>query len=284
MHRRGVREKVKVLKNIIFICILTFIMSGVSTKAASTATITDNKDGTATITYANSENKRIAVEVKKNGSTNGYKYFVSGKNIEVCVPMTMGNGTYTVSVYKNTTGNRYTSLSQKSISLKLKDEKSVYLTSTQYIDWSTKNEAIKQATKLTKSCKSDYDKMKVIYKHIVENYSYDFDKLKKLSSTASYVPSVNDTYKSKKGICFDIASLNAAMLRSQGVETKLIMGYPTNPAMASGTYHAWNKAYNSANKTWVIMDSTTDMQLYKKVDYKAMSKNKKQYSDERYVY
>ena len=39
------------------------------------------------------------------------------------------------------------------------------------------------------------------------------------------LPSVDETLKTKKGICFDYAALMTAMLRSQGIPTKLEIGY-----------------------------------------------------------
>ncbi|MBQ1472846.1 MAG: transglutaminase domain-containing protein, partial [Lachnospiraceae bacterium] len=66
---------------------------------------------------------------------------------------------------------------------------------------------------------------------------------------------------SKKGICFDYASLMSALLRSQQVPTKLVVGY-------SGTaYHAWISVYISEigwvdniiefdGSNWSLMDPT----------------------------
>ena len=53
----------------------------------------------------------------------------------------------------------------------------------------------------------------------------------------SYLPNIDDTMASGKGICFDYASLMAAMLRSQGIPTKLVVGY------SGAAYHAWISVY-----------------------------------------
>ena len=69
------------------------------------------------------------------------------------------------------------------------------------------------------------------------------------------------TLASGKGICFDYASLMTAMLRSQGIPTRLDVGY-------SGTaYHAWISVYLKESglvsgiiefdgKNWTLMDPT----------------------------
>jgi hypothetical protein len=82
----------------------------------------------------------------------------------------------------------------------------------------------------------------------VENISYDTEKAKLIISgqLKSYVPDVDVVYDTEKGICFDYASLMAAMLRSQGIPTKLVMGY----VAPNNTYHAWNEVY-IAGVGWV---------------------------------
>ena len=65
----------------------------------------------------------------------------------------------------------------------------------------------------------------------------------------------------KKGICFDYASLMAAMLRSQGVPVKLVVGY------TGEIYHAWLNVWSEEDgwvdgliyfdgKDWKLMDPT----------------------------
>ena len=75
------------------------------------------------------------------------------------------------------------------------------------------------------------------------------------------MPNLNKIYKKKKGICFDYAAVMTAMLRSQGVPTKLIVGYTGN------AYHAWINVYSKKKgriskmiyfngKKWKLMEPT----------------------------
>ena len=72
---------------------------------------------------------------------------------------------------------------------------------------------------------------------------------------------MDDTLKTKKGICFDYAALMTAMLRSSGIPTRLDIGYATN------IYHAWISTYLDEQgwvdnvikfdgKNWTMMDPT----------------------------
>ena len=76
-----------------------------------------------------------------------------------------------------------------------------------------------------------------------------------------YVPDPDQTLNDKTGICFDYASLTCAMLRSQGIPTKLEVGY------VGEVYHAWISCYVDETgwidniiefdgKDWSLLDPT----------------------------
>ena len=94
-------------------------------------------------------------------------------------------------------------------------------------------------------------------------YVADFfdDKEKAKTVRSGYIPDVDKVLASKKGICFDYASLMTGMLRSQGVPCKMIFGY------AGSAYHAWISTYTEKSgwvegviffdgTTWKLMDPT----------------------------
>ena len=60
----------------------------------------------------------------------------------------------------------------------------------------------------------------------------------------NYLPDPDRTMDKKTGICLDYASLMTAMLRSQGIPTKLEVGY------SEDVYHAWISVYLE-DKGWV---------------------------------
>ena len=251
--------------------------------------IVDNQNGTVTVTYDNSSNKKIAVTVKKDGSSIQYNYFLTESSINAEIPLTVGNGTYKISVLKNIADSRYSPLSSEEVSLSLSDSKSAYLTSNEMISWNTTNNAIKKANALTKKYKSQTSKIKTIYKYIVTKFHYDYDKYSKNSSgnLAYYTPNIEETYATKKGICYDIAALTASMMRSVGIETKMLTGYPASQYYNGAQYHAWNKVYSKKYKKWLIIDATCDMCLYEqgvKYNKLIMKKKASQYSNVKYTW
>lgn len=274
---------------IFLLCFIFFMAPTAIIHAENGVGISDNRNGTVTIKYGNSSNTKIAITVVKNGDSIRYQYILQEKNVNAVIPMTLGNGTYTISVLKNIEGNRYSPLSSKNVSLNLKDYKSSYLTSNEMIKWNKKNAAIKKANKIAKKYKGQLNKVKGVYKYLVTTYHYDYDKFSKNSNgnLSYYMPNINTTYKTKKGICYDISALTASMLRSIGVQTKMITGYPSNKYFDGVSYHAWNKLYSKEKKKWLIIDVTCDMCLYEqKTAYSklVMIKKSSEYSNVRYEY
>ena len=91
------------------------------------------------------------------------------------------------------------------------------------------------------------------------NIQYDFDKAASVQS--GYLPDIDETLNTKKGICFDYAALMTAMLRVQRIPTKLVVGYTGN------LYHAWINVYLEGQgwvdniiyfdgTSWKLMDPT----------------------------
>lgn len=264
---------------------LLLVVPSAKANASNGIEFNDNKNGTVTVTCEGMETTKMAVTVKKDGMNNQYNYFFDDPQKGIDVPLTAGNGLYKISVLKHIEDSRYSPLSSQEISLELDDSNAAFLTSNAMIQWSTKNSAIKKANKLTKKCKNNNAKVTALYKYLVKNYHYDYDKYKDNSSgnLAYYTPDINATYADKKGICYDLSALTASMMRSVGVKTKMITGYPKSEYFNGSQYHAWNKYYY--NKKWYIIDITCDVCLYEQgVAYSKLKMKKKasQYSNTRY--
>ncbi len=235
------------------------------------------------LTYSATTAKlKVAVE---NG-TQKYIYDMPARGSYVNYPLQLGNGQYTVKIYENTTGNKYKTVYTGTENVYISTPNSVYLASTQQVNWNNENQAIILAKKLlndelylkivrTKNNQAkltDNEKIKVIYNYVVKNMSYDYQKISTL--TSDYVPSIDAVLQAKKGICFDYSALLASMLRSQGIPAKLVKGYSTT----TDVYHAWNEIYLSAEGRWIIVDTTYDAYMYRAKSPYSMEKSVAQYT------
>lgn len=186
---------------------------------------------------------KVKVEVFKDGTS--YYYDLDGNDV---FPLQMGNGTYRVSVLENIDASRYKVVRRENIAVEMPSDTAPYLASVQNVKWKIGDQAIIKAAELESE-----DTLSAIYSYLVSYIKYDYAKIDTLSP--GYLPNIEDTFASGRGICYDFSALLASMLRSRGIPAKLVMGYTPN---AVG-YHAWNEVY--VNGRWVVVDITYDSQM-----------------------
>ncbi len=249
----------------------------VSAATTEDNTFLDNENGIITISYHNSSNAKMKIGVTKDDQS--YYYDLKKGQNEIDIPLNMGNGKYKIKILKNITGTKYSVVKSTNIELELEDDNIVFLQSNVIIDFELEDKAIAKAKSLTKNCKSEAEIVSTIYKFIVKNFAYDYDKIATLSS--GYLPDIEIIYKNKKGICYDISAVMAAMMRSQGVEVKLVTGYTPK---IEGVYHAWNSVYDEKKGSWYTIDATYDIAMYQAERKYTMKKPYKDYSDIKYQY
>lgn len=188
-----------------------------------------------------------------------YTYLISDRGTYDTFPLTAGNGSYALQVLENVAGDTYTVSLTQSINVSIEDEFLPFLYPNQYVNFHADSQAVSKGCDLAKDTYSDLDVVQNIYNYVIKNISYDTEKAQNVSY--GYVPDVDDTLSSKKGICFDYAALMTSMLRSQNIPTKLEVGY------SGDAYHAWISTYiddkgwvddiiQFDGDTWQIMDPT----------------------------
>lgn len=188
-----------------------------------------------------------------------YTYLISDRGAYDTFPLTAGNGSYALQVLENVAGDTYTVSLAQSINVSIEDEFLPFLYPNQYVNFHADSQAVSKGSDLAKDTYSDLDVVQNIYNYVIKNISYDTEKAQNVSY--GYVPDVDDTLSSKKGICFDYAALMTSMLRSQNIPTKLEVGY------SGDAYHAWISTYiddkgwvddiiQFDGDTWQIMDPT----------------------------
>jgi len=209
---------------------------------------TNKNTGLIKIGYAGKSTEKVKVMIEKEGKRYVYPLIPDGKIVGF--PLQMGGGEYKVGVLTNVTDNRYAYLDTKTFDVNITNQNSVYLNSIQLISWNPDSKAVRKNNEIVGDESSLSKKIDLAYDFIINNISYDYDKIKLLNP--NYIPYPDKTIVELKGICYDYASLLAAMKRSENIPVKLVKGYSTH---VDG-YHAWNEIF--INGEWIIVDTTSD--------------------------
>ncbi|NGZ77959.1 transglutaminase domain-containing protein [Saccharibacillus alkalitolerans] len=204
--------------------------------------------GTIGVSYSANTSKRVKVMITKASTV--YTYDLNTAKKSETFPLQSGAGSYEVTLLENTSGTSYKKIDSTSVELSKDSEAKVFLGSVQNVNWKDAKSATALAAKLTAGKNTDKEKVQAIYNYVVSNIKYDNELAASVGSV--YIPSADSTLASKKGICYDYASLMGVMLRSSGVPAKLVMGNTTYVK----EYHAWNEVYLDGK--WVIVDATVD--------------------------
>lgn len=151
------------------------------------------------------------------------------------LPLTGGPGLYNVTVMENAFDDFYAVAFKTELEAEVTDEFRPYLYPNQYVWYTADSRVFALGRELSDRSADDIAYVQNVYEYVTENIVYD----RELAANVpvDYLPDVDRTIETGKGICLDYASLMTALLRSQGIPAKLVVGW-------SGTqYHAWISVY-----------------------------------------
>lgn len=113
----------------------------------------------------------------------------------------------------------------------------------------------KTAREIVGNEKSSTRKAYLIYRWIVRNIDYDYQKVVEVNRNTNQIDSGSIVaFNTRKGICFDYSCLYVSMCRAVGLKVRLVTGLGYNGVVWGG--HAWNQVYSSAEERWINVDAT----------------------------
>lgn len=177
---------------------------------------------------------KIKVQVLKSGGET-YTYDLNARSAYEVFPLTEGNGTYTVRVLEQVQGTQYGVKFSKDIAVAMADEFEPFLYPNQYVNFSAGSAVVRKGTELAAPAADAIGVVTNVYNFVVNNFTYDTALANSVQS--GYLPDIDHVLARKQGICFDYAAVMTAMLRSQNIPTKLVVGY------TGSLYHAWVNVY-----------------------------------------
>ena len=217
------------------------VASGTKVKSNAEATIdySNTEDGYVMVQYTGATDKRLKVQIK--GPKTTYTYNLTPGQW-AAFPLSDENGNYKITIYKNVTGTKYASALSLSISVTMEDEFSPFIRSNQYVNFDAAPNTVAKAASVAGNMSDPLKKVEAVYNFVVRGMTYDTQLA--ATVTSGYLPDLDSVLSKMSGICFDYAALMTGMLRSQGVPTKLVVGY------AGDVYHAWIHVW-SESTGWV---------------------------------
>lgn len=177
--------------------------------------------------------------------------------------LTRGDGVYTIRVLEQYDDRIFNLVFATDIEVGITNPHSPFLYPSRYVNFNEESEAVIFASRVAGVAEDDFHLVQLIYEAVVRNISFDMDLASEIyeGMVTEHVPDIDATLLSRQGICFDFSALLTAMLRSQGIPTRLEIGY------VLGIFHAWVAVYvpgadwgNAAHPSgdgWGLLDPTT---------------------------
>lgn len=212
------------------------------------------EDGYIMACFLTETPKRLKLRIQ--GSSTTYTYNLPPQEW-TAFPLSDGDGTYRAAVYQNTTGNKYATMLTAEFEVQLKDEFAPFLRPNQYVDYTCAPNTVQTGALLCEGLTHPLEKVAAVYDYVVGSLTYDEEKAANVKS--GYLPVLDQVLAEKKGICFDYAALMTAMLRSQQVPCKLVVGY------AGSVYHAWISVWTE-EEGWIDAVVHFDGKSWKRMD------------------
>lgn len=187
---------------------------------------------------------QLKFQILKDGMT--YTYDLKPDGTPSIFPLQMKDGTYTFRALENVSGSKYAVLYSVDRNISVADEFRPFLCASDYVPYTESSVCVKKAQELSADASDANGLISAVYAYVCGGVKYDKEKARNVQS--GYLPDPDETLSTGRGICFDYASLSAAMLRSQGIPCKVIFGYVS----PNEVYHAWNMFYTEESG-WVTV-------------------------------
>ena len=263
--RMGKKHIIICASLILVMCVaLAAIAVGLNLPEASGKTV--KKDGKLTIDCSHMDQGYIMVKGKQSSkrlkvqiSTAGAKlnYDLNGEGNYEVFPLQFGSGKYQVALFENAGGKKYAKEGTVKLNVKMPDELSCFLYPNQYVCYDENTACVQYATEMCKDMKDQKEIYKAVCNYVTSNFVYDF--IKSVTVKPGQLPQIDECWNTRMGICQDLSAMTCAMLRSQGIPARLMIG-----TVGANTYHAWVVAVVNGEERF--FDPTAELNASSKTD------------------
>ncbi|MGL4655644.1 MAG: transglutaminase-like domain-containing protein [Sarcina sp.] len=113
-----------------------------------------------------------------------------------------------------------------------------------------------KAKEIVKNDNTDLEKARSLYNWVGNNIQYDEAKAEEITRNQGkgVTSGAIEAFNTREGVCFDYASLYAAMAMDVGLRVRIVSG--EGYTGSSWGPHAWNEVYIPSEKKWISVDPT----------------------------
>jgi transglutaminase-like putative cysteine protease len=182
--------------------------------------VPDVEKGIARISTIYRSKKKLKIEVKLRSLKIYYDIIDS-----ITIPLTFGSGNYTFNLYEQRLGTSYRLVAGTPRFIQLNNNEAYRLNANDFVPFNEQSKFYHTA-KLLRTADN-------IARFVKTHFNYDYIKALLKARTDFTIPNLEECYEKKKGICYDLAALTAAMMRICGIPAALVIG------KSDRANHAW---------------------------------------------
>ena len=204
------------------------------------------------------ENDKVKLIVAKNDDDIIYDIPRDKYEEYVVLPFHAGSGEYVISVWESMGGTMFKSVLEETEDIQLDNEAVTFLYPSLNVDFDEESLAVQTAAAIALSAKSDRELTNSIFNWIITTIEYDYDLENAIRAGMRYATDIDDVIIRQKGICLDYSTIMVAMLRSQGIPAKVVVGLVEYNGETLFPKHSWVSVYleGDTGYEWVNYDPT----------------------------
>lgn len=218
-------------------------------------------DGKLTLDLSGSENgyflamaeaadKPYKLRVEHDGTK--LTYLVSTPGDYEVFPLQLGSGDYTVSLYQNTSGKKYSPVGTVTFTASLAREDAAFLAPNQLVMYAQDSPAVALSEEICAGKNSERERFEAIRSYVQTHFVYDYVRYaSEFTEGSDALPRVDRCAEEGKGVYQDLAAMTACMLRAQGIPTRFVTGY------VDKQLHAWNVLFLDGQE--ILYDPSVDL-------------------------
>lgn len=245
---------------LVFILVFLFVFSDFCVAAQLSIDTSSSSSGVFTVSVEDAVEDRYILSME-NGGEECY-FFIRTDGVAEIFPITLGDGWYTATLLEHYFADYYNPVDQRGFVVTLDDNNSPWLSPSRFVPFDEDSKVVALAAEICDGLETEEEKYEAVCTYARRHFIYDHIKvLHSRYDDVTAAPDIDRVVDKGLGTCLDLSSTMVAMLRSQGIVSKLVYGRANNYAHAwtvsiiNGEERMFDPSTNtSKNKEYVVIN------------------------------